>query len=172
MKTGKSFSASRICALVALLGFGAIACASSISPQALQSADQSIGFETVVNDPAAMKGKTVLLGGEIIETRNIPGETRLSVSHRPLDGSHKPRKDGVSKGRFILRFKGFLDPAIYSYGRWVTAVGAIEGSETRPLGGISYTYPVISAKELHLWPKDDRTAEPRIHFGIGFGFGF
>jgi outer membrane lipoprotein len=36
-------------------------------------------------------------------------------------------------------------------GREITVAGEIAGREALPLAGIQYTYPVILAKEIHLW---------------------
>ncbi|MCK4389520.1 MAG: Slp family lipoprotein [Desulfobacterales bacterium] len=40
----------------------------------------------------------------------------------------------------------------------VTIAGEIQGKKIQRLGEIDYTYPLISAKEIHLWPpkKEER----------------
>jgi hypothetical protein len=45
-----------------------------------------------------------------------------------------------------------LDPKVYAKGRGVTVGGSVVGSVRQPLGDREYTYPVIEAQELHLWP--------------------
>jgi outer membrane lipoprotein len=49
-------------------------------------------------------------------------------------------------------YEGFLDAAIYSEGREVTVAGEVKGKRVLPLGEIQYAYPLISIKELYLWP--------------------
>jgi outer membrane lipoprotein len=52
--------------------------------------------------------------------------------------------------------------AIYNGGRKVTVAGEVRGKKIQRLGEIDYTYPLISAKEIHLWPveKDERVYCP------------
>ena len=63
-----------------------------------------------------------------------------------------------SEGRFLALNSGYLDVAIYNRGRKVTVAGEVQGKKIQRLGEIDYTYPLISAKGIHLWPveKEDR----------------
>ena len=146
-------------------------CAPVISQEALKEVDQGLRFEQVLENPDAYKGKMVLLGGEIIKTENFPDRTVIIVLQRSLGYRKKPISEGASKGRFIVSAPGFLDPAIYRPQRRITVVGVITGKEVRPLGEIEYAYPIISKKELHIWPSGGSPKEPRVHFGIGVGIG-
>ena len=144
-------------------------CAPVISSRALREVDQSLSFERLLDDPEVYKGKTVLVGGTIINTRNFPDRTLITVLQRPLGFRNKPTSEDISRGRFILYVPGFLDPAIYHPGRKITVVGSLVGKEVRPLGEIEYTYPVIQKKELYLWPA---TVYMPVHFGVAVGTGF
>jgi len=131
-----------IATLTALVMAG---CAPVISPAVLKEVDQSVRFEQVLKNPLAYRGRTVLLGGDIIETQNF---------------------------RFIVSVPGFLDPAIYRPRRKVTVVGSVLGKEVRPLGEIEYTYPIITKRELYIWPAEESSAtQPRVRFGVGIGIG-
>jgi outer membrane lipoprotein len=148
-------------------------CAAAISPEMMKHVDQSIPFEGILKDPEAFQGKTVLLGGDIIETENFPDKTLIIILQRPLDSQKKPSGEDKSKGRFIVSVPGFLDPAIYGQGRQITVVGTVAGKEVRALDEIKYTYPIIDKRELYLWPMEETVeTEPGVIFGIGFGFGF
>lgn len=145
-------------------------CAPVLSQGVLAQVDRAIPFEQLLEDPEAYKGRTVLLGGEIIETRNLPENTLIFMLQRPLGPRDEPDVEGESMGRFLLTVPGFLDPAIYQTGRKVTVAGAVEGKEMHPLGEIQYTYPLISRKELYLWPSEEATiTEPGVQFGVGVG---
>jgi outer membrane lipoprotein len=149
-----------------------LGCMSVISRQALKEVDPNISFEQLQEDPEAFQGKTVLLGGNIIETKNLPDKTLLIVVQHALGLNKKPVSEDVSLGRFIISAPGFLDPAIYRTGRKVTVVGTVIGKDVRPLGELKYTYPVISKKELHIWPSEESYGtEPKVHFGVGVGIG-
>jgi len=157
--------------LVTLTGLVITGCAPVISSQVLKEVDESVRFEQVLENPDAYEGKIVLLGGEIINTENLPNKTVIIVLQRSLGYNQKPDSEGESKGRFIVSAPGFLDPAIYRPHRKITVVGVVVGKEIRSLGEIEYAYPIISKRELHVWPSEDSPKEPRVHFGIGIGIG-
>ena len=148
------------------------ACAPVISQQALDEVDDSVRFVDLLADPDAYRGRTVLLGGYVIETMNLPEKTLMVVLQSPLGYRQEPAAEKSSMGRFIVSVPGFMDPAIYRPGRKVTIAGRISGKEKRPLGESEYTYPVIAKKELYLWPEESTRMEPRVHFGVGIGIGF
>ncbi|MBE9572672.1 MAG: Slp family lipoprotein [Proteobacteria bacterium] len=177
MKGNKHMKAERYCALFVCIAMAIplllAGCASVISQGALKEVDQTLSFEQLLENPEAYKGKTVLLGGNIIETQTLSDRTLIVVLQRPLGFRKKPSRDDVSKGRFIVFVPGFLDPAIYSPGRKVTIVGSVVGKEVRPLGEIEYTYPIIAKRELYIWPLEEPSAtESGVHFGVGIGIGF
>jgi len=145
------------------------ACAPVISQGVLKTVDETITFERILANPDAYKGKIVLLGGTIVKTINLPDETLIEVVQQPLDRRNMPINAEASKGRFLILFKQFKDPAIYSAGRLITVAGEIGGSRTRPLGETQYHYPVILPKELYLWRP---SGGPDFHIGIGVGTTF
>jgi outer membrane lipoprotein len=162
--------------LARLLAIGAIillaGCAHVISKGVLKEVDTSATFARVAKSPDTYKGKTVLFGGDIIETKNLADKTVIVVLQRPLGRRGQPGAGDVSEGRFIIQAPGFLDPAIYSPGRKITVAGMVAGKEERLLGEIEYTYPIIEKRELYLWPEEEAaSAQPQTHFGIGIGIG-
>jgi outer membrane lipoprotein len=160
-----------IMALMALLLL--VGCAHVISKEVLKEVDKNATFAQVVKEPDAYKGKTVLFGGDIIETKNFADKSVVTVLQRPLDSRDRPATGDVSEGRFIVTTPGFLDPAIYSPGRKITVAGKVVGKEKRPLGEIEYTYPVIEKQGLYLWPAEKpASTEPKVQFGFGVGVGF
>jgi len=147
-----------------------IGCAPVISQEALKQVDQSVRFEELLENPEGYRGRTVLLGGDIIETQNLADKTLIVVLQRSLGYRKKPAAEGVSKGRFIVSVTGFLDPSIYRPGRKITVVGLVVGTEVRPLGEIEYTYPLIAKRELYIWPTEESSAAGSgVHFGVGIG---
>ena len=147
-------------------------CAHVISKEVLQEVDTSVSFVQLSKEPDTYQGRTVLLGGDVIETQNLPDKTLVIVLQCPLGRRGQPGAGDVSEGRFLIQTTGFLDPAIYSPGRRLTVAGTVVGKEVRPLGEIEYTYPIIEKRELYLWPEESASDEPRVHFGVGIGVGF
>jgi outer membrane lipoprotein len=147
-------------------------CAPVISQDVLREVDKDLPFQAILRNPDNFKGKTILLGGKIIETTPFPDKTRLTVLQYPLGFRNKPDLDSVSEGRFIVEAPGFLDPVVYSAGRQVTVAGIVDGKEVLPLGEINYTYPIVTRRELYLWPFDDAFYLPQFYIGIGIGKTF
>ncbi len=112
-------------------------------------------FRDIQKAPELYAGKTVLWGGVIIETTSKKDETLIKVVQTELDIIKRPHDLDISGGRFLVRYPGFLDPAIYEKGREITVIGKIAGKEIIPLGEVLYTYPVILAKDIYLWEKPD-----------------
>ena len=84
-------------AMLGLLWFAG--CGAAISPEVLKDVDQSLSFEELLKDPEAFRGKTVLLGGDIIETENFPGKTLIIVLQRPLNSKEETERKGQIKGQ-------------------------------------------------------------------------
>ena len=142
--------------------FSLIGCASVISKQLREQVAKELTLSVVLKDPDAYKGKTVLWCGVIISSVNLKEGTIIEVLQKPPDMQGKPKDVDESEGRFLALYPGYLDVAIYNGGRKVTVAGEVQGKKIQRLGEIDYTYPLISAKEIHLWPaaKEDRVYYP------------
>lgn len=158
-------------AIMLLLILSLAACAGPISRETLKGIDRGVTLSIVRADSARYQGKSVILGGEIIQVVNEKERTLIEILQLRLDRFNRPAEDSKSSGRFLVVKAGFLDPAIYKTGLLITAVGIVKEIETRPLGETTYDYVVIEMTEDHLFEKRERS-EPRIHFGIGVGTSF
>jgi outer membrane lipoprotein len=128
-----------------------VGCTPVISPQLMDQVDRALGYRAIAADPAGARGKTVLLGGTIVQTVPKPGLTEIDVVQKSLDSSGAPRLTDRSEGRFLVVSEQFLDPAVYSPGRDITVAGEVLDPQTHRIGEIDYRYPVIHAIELRLW---------------------
>jgi len=140
-------------ALAALLSAG---CASAPFPDdTLRGVDRALTLNALRASPAAHRGARVILGGQIIATMPKPGATEIEVLSRRLRDGGAPEGGDRSDGRFLVRTAKFLDPAIYAPGRRLTVLGTVTGAEERPIGTVPYTYVVVEAERLKLWPKEE-----------------
>ena len=127
-------------------------CAHVISKNLREAVDPSLTFGEVFKNPDSYKGKTVLWGGEIIQTLALKdGRTEVEVFQRPLGWRGEPGETARSEGRFLVLVDKYLDPYLYRRGRRVTVAGEVLGEKNKPLGEMEYRYPLISSKELYLW---------------------
>ena len=154
-------------AFCAIAVFAAVAgCASKFSHEALDRVDRGIPFMQLQANPDAFRGKWVMEGGYIIETRNAHDGTYIEVLETPLDRQGRPLDTDQTGGRFIISSKQFLDPAVYHPGKPVSVIGEVSGQEVRLLGEVKYRYPVLTPQELHVW---EPRSSPQVSFGFGIG---
>ncbi len=127
-------------------------CAYGISAKWRKEANKELTISTVLDNPDAFKGATVIWGGVIYKTSVSPASTGIIIIATPLDRWERPMGRGHVRGRFIARTSRYLDPQIYRAGRRITVAGEIIGQKKSPLNEVEeYIYPVISIRELHLW---------------------
>ena len=139
-------------ALVALT-----ACAQVLSKEVLKESVRVENFARVRQAPGEFEGKTIVLGGEVLEARNRPEGTTLVVLERQMDRTLRPRDLDLSGGRFMVRFSEYLDPAIYSRGRLITVAGKVEGTLAENVGEVPYSYLLLEGRECYLWRESYET---------------
>ena len=134
-----------------LLLFGG--CAHVLSREARLEVDPTVDFAQVKANPEAQVGKTLLLGGMIVDNRLSRQGTTLELLLYSVDRWGEPRRADGEGGRFLARAGRFLDPEIFKPGTFVTLTGTVEGVETRPLHGYDYeyVYPVLRLNEVYVW---------------------
>jgi outer membrane lipoprotein len=146
-------------------------CATTKKESGAEVAYEEIAFSEILKSPETYKGKIVRLGGLIVTTENREKETVLEVLEKPLSRRGRPKGEKVSEGRFMVVFEEFLDQAIYRRNRAVTVVGEVVGTKIGTIGEASYTYPLLSGRDIHLWEEGGYLHGPRMHIGVGVGGG-
>jgi outer membrane lipoprotein len=142
------------------------ACTKGISKQARSQVTYSGDFSELQRNPDDYKDEIVLLGGKIIDTKVNADSSEIIVLQLPLGGGDRPDVGDQSMGRFVIRSKQLLDPALYRKGMAITVVGRLVGNETRTIDEFKYNYPVIEPMEVKLW-SEDKYGGPSVHFGFG-----
>jgi outer membrane lipoprotein len=144
---------SRLGLLIGWLVLMGVGCAHVISEPVRRQAQPPVPFGELRANPEALKGRTAILGGEILQTYNLREGTRIEVLQRPLSGSATPRLTDTTGGRFMALCQEYLDPAVYAPGRRITVAGQVLGSYVGKVGEVDYTYPLIACQEIHLFPS-------------------
>lgn len=124
--------------------------------------------QQLLENPSGYYGKTVVWGGTILETHNLPEYTQIEVLAYPLNSDQRPLTEQAPQGRFLVQHKDYLEPAVYTQGRLFTVMGKLHKTESGQVGQHSYNYPVIESEQIHLWPVKSEPGS-RIQFGIGIG---
>ena len=116
-------------------------CVSAFPADALRTVDRSITVPALRDDPTAYLGRRVLVGGDILATRPMPGATEVELLTKLLDEQDRPRHGDASPGRVIVSTPQFLDPAVYAEGRRITVIGTVTGQEERKIGSCRIAIP-------------------------------
>ncbi len=138
--------------------FGLIySCAPVISPELRAKVDTSLTFQQILQNPDAYKTKLVLWGGEIIKAMPQDEETFIEVLKKPLGWKGKPKRTVTFQGKFLILVKENLDLSLYKKGTRITVageiLGEIQGGKIETLSDITYRYPLLISKQLHLWKE-------------------
>lgn len=152
--------------LLALAGLAALAGCATRPPF-----DPSLPFGPqpfeVAERPQAFVDQPVLWGGMILEIHPRERYTELEMLAFPLDARQQPMAERADQGRFILVIGGFLEPADFAPGRFLTFPGRVTGSRQGRLRNDDYVWPIVDTLQPHLWPRDFRQNERRWSVGVG-----
>ncbi|MFH1102643.1 MAG: Slp family lipoprotein [Pseudomonadota bacterium] len=133
---------------------------SVIPKEVKEEAQGPMPFEVLAKNANPYIGKVFILGGYILEVRNLAEKTELVVLQAPLSFQDEPGSKDESRGRFIIFHVAFLDPEIYKKNRKITVAGTITGSRVERIENHDFTYPTMDAVEIYLWPRFERYRYP------------
>jgi outer membrane lipoprotein len=152
-------------AVAATLGISVIAgCSPPFPKELLEKVEKNVPFAALQKESEKYAGKLLMVGGVIVDTKNLKEGTRIEVLQKPLDGEGRPEQTDETGGRFLVVTQQFLDGAVFHRGRLITVIGDVAPPQVLPLGEIEYRYPVVAAKALHLWSP---YAGPYFSVGVG-----
>lgn len=148
--TGRLCQLTTVSIFILIMG----GCAHAISRQNRQFALKDLSPESILQEFETYKGKLVLMGGEIIETKNLERETLIEILQKPLSRyNDRPLEKQTYDGRFRVRYNTFKDPYVFGRGREITVAGIVVGKEVSKINQRQYTYVVLENRETHLWPE-------------------
>ena len=138
---------------VSLLLLSLLSSCAVISSEVRQQALSNVPYPVLLDKAEQWRGRTVIVGGYIVEAYNDRGTGTLVVLHTPLSFAEEPLSKDSSEGRMLVRVKGFVDPEIYAKGRKITLAGVILGRVGTEAEGCLATCLELGKRELHLWPE-------------------
>jgi len=139
--------------LICLLSLIAMVSCTVISRQVRSEAETPVPFRTLLEEADKYRGRTVVLGGYILETENLASQTILKVLQAPFRVGEEPDLRDLSQGRFVVYHNGFLDPEVYAKDRAITVAGRVRGSAVEKIGDEQIAYLEIENREIYLWPE-------------------
>ena len=151
---------------------------SSLPPAIENAPAYDLGYKETSQNIAKYIKAPVRWGGIIVDVENEQTKTLVQVLYYPLGGYGRPDLDEPNEGRFLIEVSEFLDPAIYTAGKEITAAGILKGDDERTIGKKVMRLPLILATTTYLWPSYD-SSYYRGYYGYGFdyypyygGYGF
>lgn len=154
-----------------LVLFGLAACATG-PDYPTTGVDTDLQPVDVAAQPGTYTATGVIWGGLIVATRNLNQYTEIEVLGYPLDSRQRPLTRRTPQGRFLVHQAGYLEQASHAPGRLITVTGTLSENVKGAVGEAPYTYPLVQARALHLWPADTQYDSGRTHFNIGVGVIF
>ncbi len=139
--------------LLGLVALAAGGCMAPLFPELQPRVQKGLSFPAVLQNPGQYTGAVVIWGGVILSTTNRKDGSEVVVLETPLDSEGHPLSARYSRGRFIAKAPGFVDPEVFRRDRRVTFGGEVAGSEARPLGDTQYNYPVLKIIQSHVWAE-------------------
>ena len=130
-----------------------VGCTHPISKNLRAGLDPSVSLTGLFESPDAYIGKRVLMGGNIVQTRNFPDQSEIEVVQKSVDSYGNLSGGDRTLGRFIYRHRGYLESEVYAKGRDVIGAGVIVGGQSGKIGDRDYLFPVIEPEELILLPE-------------------
>jgi outer membrane lipoprotein len=149
--------------LAGLLGLLATVSCTVISGEVRSAAEPWVPFKILLEKAEEYEGRTVILGGYILQTENHASETILKVLQVPFRVGEDPDSRDLSQGRFAVYVKGFLDPEVYARDRAVTVAGKVIGADVEKIGDRQFSYLKLANREIYLWPEYTNTSPRRHH---------
>lgn len=127
-------------------------CASrTVISEQIKAEAERVSFKTLTQETDKYKGKTVILGGYIIETKNIAGATNITFLQAPLGIDEEPASPDRSEGGFILSYNGPLDPQVYGKGRRATVAGKVTGQADEGTTNCPKPCLKLEYRQIYLW---------------------
>jgi outer membrane lipoprotein len=151
---------SRLRLATALLLFSAAGCVTPYAvPEPLyRQVAHEVSLSQLRQGADQYKGTSVMFGGAVLGAKIIAEGTEIEVLQLPLDDGDRPSGPSeLSEGRFLVIDPERRDPAVLQ-NRLITVVGEVFGTKVQKLDEVDYSYPLLSARFIHVWRGPGRYA--------------
>jgi outer membrane lipoprotein len=130
-----------------VVAFGCSAIPSSIEKKALPE----MPFPVLIQRADQYIGRTVILGGYLLEVQNLEDESRMLAIQVPLDADKKPKTRDLSRGLIKIKYNRNIDSGKYTKNSKITAAGVLLGSSATETLPSPYPYVEIKLTYIRHW---------------------
>ena len=131
------------------------ACSSTLPKQYVEQAERGMTLTRLAADPDKYWEKVVILGGVIIEEKDVGDQLFLRLKNRPLDQDFKPQRplslEGSEAGHYWVMISRSDLPEQYRQWARVTVVGEVAGNRPNASDSEGVREPVLNALFLRGW---------------------
>ncbi len=139
-----------------LFVFSSTGCRTVLSQHIQAKAEGSHLITAIRDDPAPHKGKTLILGGEVVGLVYQGRRTEVEFAELPLENGLHPAL-GIKPGKsYYVLFPERLDRLLYSKGKIATVAASLIGTKEKE----GTSYPLFAYDEVHVWNKLRETRFP------------
>ena len=163
----------RVSLMAAMLVYvGLSACShSQIFPQeVMEGVDPNFDFSRWRMLPNQAAGKTIQLGGRIIQSESREGSTTIAVAQLPIveHPAYGPKDTGKRSDEFAVSYQGKIDSAFLQRGNRIIVVGTTRPAMLVSIDDVPHSLPTVSAKCVHIWMTGGRDIADFPSFGAGY----
>lgn len=147
-------------------------CAPVIRKEIMKSAQLDVSLHDIKGKPELYKGKSLILGGLIVNTRFTEKGSQIEAVYVPTDSKGYLKNMEAVNGRYLAMFpkeKGLIDPLIYSQGRRITIAVEFIDIQTGKIDEMEYRYPLFEIKEIYLW-EEEKYTQPPYYYPYPYGY--
>ncbi len=150
MRVRISRSLAGLMCLVLFTGCGAL------PARYIQQAEPGVTLTSLVSAQEAYQGKTVILGGVVVDQQQDGPRLWLHLKNRPLDKDYRPHRPTINEGPeagyyWVLVPDASLLPPKWKQWARVTVVGRVKDSKAAGPSNQSATEPVLSLVFMRGW---------------------
>src|SRR5687767_10771175 len=131
------------------------ACSSTLPTQYIDQAEPGVTLTMLTSNPHRYQDKVVILGGVIVEEKQIGDQLFLRFRNRPLDKDYMPHRppslQSTEAGHYWVLMRRQELPADYRQWARVTVVGRVAGKRPDSAQPNSESEPVLTALYLRGW---------------------
>lgn len=129
---------------------------SSLPSRYVQQAEPGVTLTSLTESPEASQGKTVILGGVVVDHEQDGQTLWLHLKNRPLDKGYRPHRPTVNEGAeagyyWVVVSKAATLPPKWNQWARVTVVGRVTGQKVVPSPSGPITEPVLSLVFMRGW---------------------
>ncbi|MEP6888076.1 MAG: Slp family lipoprotein [Nitrospirales bacterium] len=131
------------------------ACSATLPSQYIHRAEPGVTLTMLASNPDRYRDKVVILGGVIVEEKQMDDHLFLRLRNRPLDKDYMPHRppflESPEAGHYWVMMRRQDLPADYRQWARVTVVGQVAGLRPGSAEPKSESEPVLAALYLRGW---------------------